>query len=70
MRSYWSRSGDGRRAVRFVDRYVHDIAFVSTESEHAAFLLENQLVKRHKPAYNVKLRDELTALQRLELRYA
>ena len=58
VRSYFSRSADGRRAVRFVDRYVHDIGFVSTESEHEAFLLENQLVKRHKPAYNVKLRDD------------
>lgn len=58
VRSYFSRSSDSRRAVRFVDRYVHDIAFVSTESEHEAFLLENQLVKRHKPAYNVKLRDD------------
>lgn len=58
VRSYFNRSADGRRAVRFVDRYVHDIEFVSTESEHAAFLLENQLVKRHKPEYNVKLRDD------------
>jgi excinuclease ABC subunit C len=56
--SYFSRSSDARRAVRFVDRYVHDIGFVSTESEHEAFLLENNLVKRHQPAYNVKLRDD------------
>jgi excinuclease ABC subunit C len=58
VRSYFNRSADGRRAVRFVDRYVHDISFVSTESESAAFLLENQLAKRHKPAYNVKLKDD------------
>lgn len=58
VRSYFSKNADGRRAVRFVDRYVHEIAFVSTDSEHEAFLLENQLVKRHKPAYNVKLRDD------------
>jgi len=58
VRSYFAASQDARRAVRFVERYVHDIDFVSTESETAAFLLENQLVKRHKPAYNVKLRDD------------
>ena len=29
VRSYFSRSQDGRRAVRFVDRYVHDIAFIA-----------------------------------------
>jgi excinuclease ABC subunit C len=59
VRSYFSRSrGDARRAVVFVDRYVHAIEFVSTASEPEAFLLENRLVKRHKPAYNVKLRDD------------
>lgn len=58
VKSYFSASQDGRRAVRFVSRYVHDIDFVSTESETAAFLLENKLVKRHKPPYNVKLRDD------------
>ncbi len=58
VKSYFAASQDGRRAVRFVSRYVHDIDFVSTESETAAFLLENKLVKRHKPPYNVKLRDD------------
>ena len=58
VRSYFNANQDGRRAVRFVSRYVHEIDFVSTESETAAFLLENKLVKRHKPPYNVKLRDD------------
>ncbi len=59
VRSYFGRSrGDARRAVQFVDRYVHAIEFVSTASEPEAFLLENRLVKRHEPAYNVKLRDD------------
>ncbi len=59
VRSYFSRSrGDGRRAVVFVDRYVHAIEIVGTQTEPEAFLLESKLVKRHKPAYNVKLRDD------------
>ncbi len=59
VRSYFNeRSADTRRAVRFVDRYVHSIEFISTGTEHEAFLLENKLIKRHKPAYNVKLRDD------------
>src|SRR5882672_2986516 len=59
VRSYFQRSqGDTRRAVIFVERYVHAIEFVSTASEPDAFLLENKLVKRLKPAYNVKLRDD------------
>ncbi|MGQ0551837.1 MAG: excinuclease ABC subunit UvrC [Planctomycetota bacterium] len=59
VRSYFLPGrGDTRRAVLFVDRYVHTIESVSTASEPEAFLLENRLVKRHKPAYNVKLRDD------------
>jgi excinuclease ABC subunit C len=59
VRSYFTGSrGDSRRAVVFVDRYVHALEFVSTQTEPEAFLLENRLVKRHKPAYNVKLRDD------------
>ena len=41
-----------------MDRYVHAIEFLSTGTEHEAFLLENKLIKRHKPEYNVKLRDD------------
>jgi excinuclease ABC subunit C len=59
VRSYFQRSrGDTRRAVIFVERYVHTIEFVTTATEPDAFLLENKLVKRWKPAYNVKLRDD------------
>lgn len=59
VKSYFARTQDDtRRATQFVDRYVHTIEFVSTATEPEAFLLENQLVKRHKPAYNVKLRDD------------
>ncbi len=59
VRSYFSNArGDSRRAVVFVERYVHAIEFVSTQTEPEAFLLENRLVKHHKPAYNVKLRDD------------
>jgi excinuclease ABC subunit C len=59
VRSYFQRSrGDTRRAVQFVERYVHAIEFVTTASEPDAFVLENKLVKRWKPAYNVKLRDD------------
>ncbi|HZM00829.1 MAG TPA: excinuclease ABC subunit UvrC, partial [Planctomycetota bacterium] len=59
VKSYFQRGRDEtRRASLFVDRYVRAIEFVSTATEPEAFLLENRLVKRHKPAYNVKLRDD------------
>lgn len=49
---------DGRRATRFVDRYVHAMEFITTETEQEALLLENKLIKQHKPDYNVRLRDD------------
>ncbi|MBM3985113.1 MAG: excinuclease ABC subunit C, partial [Planctomycetes bacterium] len=59
VRSYFARRRDDtRRAVQFAERYVHTIEFVTTASEQEAFLLESKLVKRNKPAYNVKLRDD------------
>ena len=59
VRSYFARRpGDTRRAVQFFERYVETIEFTSTPTEQDAFLLESKLVKRHKPAYNVKLRDD------------
>ncbi len=72
VRSYFARRrGDTRRAVQFVERYVHAIEFVSTASEQEAFLLESKLVKRWKPAYNVKLRDDKDFLYvRVDRRHA
>jgi len=59
VRSYFARRPDDtRRAVQFFERYVETIEFTSTPTEQDAFLLESKLVKRHKPAYNVKLRDD------------
>jgi excinuclease ABC subunit C len=50
--------GDGRvRMPSLLDRAV-DVDVVVTPSVKDALLLENELIKRHKPPYNVKLRDD------------
>ncbi len=41
-------------------RQVADVACVRTTSEAEALLLENELIKRHHPRYNVSLRDDKT----------
>ncbi len=50
--------GDGRISIpKLLDR-VHDVDVVVTPSVKDALLLENELIKRHKPPFNVRLRDD------------
>jgi len=44
---------------RMVDR-VHDLDFFVTNSEQEALILEYNLIKRHHPRYNVRLKDDKT----------
>ena len=50
--------GDGRiRIPRLLDRAA-DVDVVVTPSVKDALLLENELIKQHKPPFNVRLRDD------------
>jgi len=50
--------GDGRvRIPRLLERAV-DVDVVVTSNVKDALLLENELIKRHKPPFNVRLRDD------------
>jgi excinuclease ABC subunit C len=50
--------GDGRiRIPRLLDRAV-DVDVVVTPNVKDALLLENELIKQHKPPFNVRLRDD------------
>jgi excinuclease ABC subunit C len=44
----------------FLMARVHDIEFITTSTEKEALILENNLIKRHRPRYNVNLRDDKT----------
>ncbi|MEA2330731.1 MAG: excinuclease subunit [Thermoleophilaceae bacterium] len=37
---------------------VHDIEFIATETEAEALLAEQEFIKRHRPVFNVRLRDD------------
>jgi len=58
VRSYFHRSGDNRPFVKLLDRILSDIETVITSSEKEALLLENTLIKQHKPRFNVRLIDD------------
>ncbi len=51
---------DSRYRVKFLMRQVADIEFLVTTTEKEALLLENSLIKEHKPRYNVRLKDDKT----------
>jgi len=58
VRSYFQAS---RPAELFKSRMVEEIAdldLVVTDTEMEALALENNLIKRHQPPYNVRLRDD------------
>jgi excinuclease ABC subunit C len=51
---------DTRPMAPFLMARVHDIEFITTYTEKEALILENNLIKRHRPRYNVNLRDDKT----------
>lgn len=58
VRSYFQRSGQWSPKLRAMMRRVSDLDFIVTENEVEALLLECTLIKRHKPRYNIRLRDD------------
>ncbi|MFZ5471212.1 MAG: excinuclease ABC subunit UvrC [Myxococcota bacterium] len=59
VRSYFSRaSSDSRAFVGLLHDLLGDIDTVVVSNEKEALLLENELIKRHKPRFNVQLRDD------------
>ena len=58
VRSYFNRGGDGRYSMAFLVPRIADVEPVATSNVKEALLLENQLIKKHRPRFNVRLRDD------------
>jgi excinuclease ABC subunit C len=59
VRSYFDASrGDDRAFVALLDDLLGDVEVIVTRSEKEAILLENELIKKHRPRFNVRLRDD------------
>jgi len=52
------RSSDERSFIPFLEDLLGDLEVMITPSEKDALLLENELIKKHRPRFNVKLRDD------------
>src|ERR671936_763467 len=57
VRSYF-RSGDARQGLDKLTSRVDRIEVVVTSTETEAFHLEQNFIKRHRPPFNVRLRDD------------
>ena len=58
IRSYFQKNRHTEpKSVALASR-IHDFDYVVTESEADALLLEDHLIKEHRPRYNVMLRDD------------
>ena len=54
----YMRGGDGRVQIPFLVDKVRDLDVVVTRNEKEALLLEITLIQKHKPRYNVRLKDD------------
>lgn len=58
VRSYLTDSKDLSTKTRLLVRQIHTIDTILTKTEVEAFLLEASLIKKHRPRYNIRLKDD------------
>ncbi|MCF8236894.1 MAG: excinuclease ABC subunit UvrC [Saprospiraceae bacterium] len=56
--SYFGEKKQQYYKTRVMIRAANRLEYTITESEHDALLLENSLIKKHQPRYNVNLKDD------------
>ena len=58
VRSYFQKSRDLDPRLLIMSQKIHDLEFIITDSEVEALILEANLIKEHRPRYNVNLKDD------------
>ena len=59
VRSYFTpRAFDGRGQFMALVSNVREVEYIVTDSDREALILESNLVKEHKPRYNITLKDD------------
>jgi excinuclease ABC subunit C len=58
VRSYFQRGGDARLGMGQLLARIADVEVIVTANEAEALHLEQNLIKRHRPPFNVRLRDD------------
>ncbi len=60
LRQYFGSSTNLPNKIRRMLGHLHDFEDIVTESASEALILENTLIKRYKPRYNARLKDDKT----------
>ena len=60
LRTYFGSSANQPSKIRRMMGHLHDFEYIVTDSEAEALILENTLIKRYKPRYNARLKDDKT----------
>lgn len=58
VRSYLGESRDLTPKTRLLVANIHVIDYILTKTEVEAFLLEASLIKKHRPKFNIRLKDD------------
>ena len=58
VRSYFGEAAAQQLKVEAIQRLAVDLDYILTATEVEALLLEGQLIKKHRPRYNVLLKDD------------
>ena len=58
VRSYFQKSADHTGKIQALVRKISDLEVIVTDSEAEALILENNLIKKYRPRYNILYRDD------------
>ncbi|HTO36750.1 MAG TPA: excinuclease ABC subunit UvrC [Brumimicrobium sp.] len=59
VNSYFTKTHDNAK-TRILVRQIRDLHFIIVDTEQDALLLENSLIKKYLPKYNIQLKDDKT----------
>jgi excinuclease ABC subunit C len=58
VRSYFHTSAQRDNKTHDLVAHIHDLDFIITDSELEALILECEMIKKYRPRYNVRLKDD------------
>ncbi len=60
VRSYFSGQADGRQQYELLVARIADVETIVTDTETEALILEANLIRHHRPRFNLEVRDDAT----------